>query len=126
MNRSIVVNDCSILTDYYGDDNEDDENHLSGLSLPPKPGKILYPYFILLEIQPIEISQHNTKRRTYFLKLNMLPIHSTATSSLRYGVSTTATAAICDGFIADLVMGKILFPDSLYLAKNKNKLQRAR
>ena len=60
-NRSVVVNDGSVLTDC-----EDDENHLSGLSLPPKPGKILYPYFILLEIQPIEISQRDTKRRTYF------------------------------------------------------------
>ena len=56
----------------------------------------------------------------------MLPIYSTVTSSLRFSVSATATAVICDGFIADLVMGKILSPDSLYLAKNKNKLQRAR
>ena len=64
--------------------------------------------------------------RREFRKLNMLPLHSTATSSIRYGVSTTANAAIFDEFIADLVRGGIISPDSLYLAKNKNKLQRAR
>ena len=65
-------------------------------------------------------------RRKEVGKRNLLPIPSTAEASLRFEVYSTAAAAICDGFLADLIRGKILTQDSSYLALDKCKLQRAR
>ena len=41
-------------------------------------------------------------------------------------MSSTAAAAICNGFLADLIKGGILSKESAYLALDKCKMQRAR
>ena len=51
-------------------------------------------------------------------------ITQTAGASLRYGVSSTAAAAICSGFPADQSKSQILAPDKMYLAVDKSKVAR--
>ena len=92
------------------------------LPTPPVPGELLHPE------QPLENENGNRKgaRRKKVGKRNLLPISSTTEASLRFDVSSTAAAAICNGFLADLIRGKVVPPDSTYLARDKCKLQRAR
>lgn len=59
-------------------------------------------------------------------KRNLLSIPSTATASLRYGVSPAATAAIASGFLQDLIQAGILSGDHAYLACDPFKVSRAR
>ena len=59
-------------------------------------------------------------------KNNLLPIPSTATASLRYGVFPAATAAIASGFLQDLIQAGILSGDHAYLACGPFKVSRAR
>ena len=57
---------------------------------------------------------------------NYLDISQTAAASLRYGVSSTATAAICSGFLSDQIRGKIISQDKQYLVVDKKKVMRAK
>ena len=59
-------------------------------------------------------------------KRNYLDITYTASASLRYGVSSTATAAICSSFLADLINGKVLPSECEHLAVDKYKVMRAK
>ena len=103
-------------------EDEDSEPDLPDLPTPPVPGELLHPE------QPLENENGSKKgaRRKEVVKRNLLPISSTAEASLRFDVSSTAAAAICNGFLADLIRGKVVPPDSTYLALDKCKLQRAR
>ena len=53
-------------------------------------------------------------------------IPNTAAASLQYNISATATAAVVDGFIQDLIKSGILTPEHSFLALDKGKVQRAR
>jgi hypothetical protein len=103
-------------------EDEDSEPDLPDLPTPPVPGELLHPE------QPEEDENGKKKgaRRKEVGRRNLLPISSTAEASLRFDVSSTAAAAICNGFLADLIRGKMIPPDSSYLALDKCKLQRAR
>ena len=57
---------------------------------------------------------------------NYLDLSNTAAASLRYGVSSTASAALCSSFLADLIKGKVLPPEYEYLAVDKSKVARAK
>ena len=59
-------------------------------------------------------------------KKNYLDLSKTAGASLRFGVSSSATAAVCTGFLADQIKGEILPPEMAYLAVDKFKIQRAK
>ena len=60
------------------------------------------------------------------MKRNYLDLTQTAGASLRYGVSSTATAAIRSGFLADQIKGTIIPSDNIYLAVDNNKVARVK
>ena len=57
---------------------------------------------------------------------NTMPIPNTVKASLRYDISSTATAAIASGFLKDLIVAGHLGPDLSYLSCDPSKLMRAR
>ena len=57
---------------------------------------------------------------------NFLDISQSASAALRYGVSSTAAAAITSGYLADLIKGGVVSPEISYLAVDKNKMSRAK
>ena len=59
-------------------------------------------------------------------KRNLMPIKNTAEASLRYQVSSTATAVICTAFLKDLIESNHLSDDMKYLALDKKKVLRAK
>ena len=59
-------------------------------------------------------------------KKNFLEISQSASAALRYGVSSTAAAAITSGYLADLIKGGVVNPEISYLAVDKNKMSRAK
>ena len=97
---------------------EDDED------VPSKPGELLCEPEVSVEdeVGPSTADQPGADK----LRRNYLDVSQTAGASLRYGVSSTATAAICSGIFSDQIRGKVLSPDSEYLAVDKNKIARAR
>ena len=60
------------------------------------------------------------------LQRNYLDISSAAMASVRYGVSSTATAAIINGLLADLRRGNHLGEDKKYLICDSKKVFRAK
>ena len=92
-------------------EDEDSEPDLPDLPTPPVPGELLHPE------QPDEDDNGKKKgaRRKEVGRRNLLPISSTAEASLRFDVSSTAAAAICNGFLADLIRVKVVPPDSSFL-----------
>ena len=71
---------------------------------------------------PLEETQDDTGPTSDKMRGKYLDLTQTAGASLRYGVSSTATAAICSGFLADQIKGKILQPEKMYLVVDKNKV----
>ena len=57
---------------------------------------------------------------------NFLEISQSASAALRYGVSSTAAAAITSGYLADLIKGGVVNPEISYLAVDKSKMSRAK
>jgi hypothetical protein len=103
-------------------EDEDSEPDLPDLPTPPVPGELLHPE------QPDEDDTGKKKgaRRKEVGRISLLPMSSTAEASLRFDVSSTAAAAICNEFLADLNREKVVAPDSSFLALDKCNLQRAR
>ena len=93
---------------------EDDED-----VRPNKFGDLLGDQDILLKE-----TQDDTGLTSDKMKNNYLDLTQTAGASLKYGVSSTATAGICSGFLADQIKGKILPPAKMYLAVDKSKVAR--
>ena len=103
-------------------DSDDNQPKLCDLPPLPAPGELL----CTTENEADKGGQETGARRKEVVKRNLLSVPSTAESSLRFDVSPTATAAICNGFLADLIRAGILPPESEYLTMDKCKLQRAR
>lgn len=61
-----------------------------------------------------------------YLKRNYLDISSAAVASVRFGVSSTATAAIINGLLADLVKAGHLVEDKKHLICDSKKVFRAK
>ena len=57
---------------------------------------------------------------------NMIAVLNTASASLRYNVSPAAAAAVCTGYLQDLIAAGHVSPDLAYLACDPSKLVRAR
>ena len=86
------------------ENSEDDEDVRTN-----EPGDLLGDHDI-----PLKETQDDTGLTTDKMKKNLT---QTAGASLRNGVSSTATSAICSGFLADQIKGKILPPEKMYLAR---------
>ena len=94
------------------ENSEDDED-----VRPNEPGDLLGDQDI-----PLKETQDDTGLTSDKMKKNYLDLTQTAGAFIRYGVSATATAAICSGFLADQIKGKILQPEKMYLVVDKNKV----
>ena len=66
-----------------------------------------------------------THKETEKLKRNTMHVSHAAAASLRYCVSSTATAAIMTGYLHDLISEGILTKEFRYLACDKSKVFRA-
>ena len=89
---------------------------------PSKPGEMLFvEQDTLAESTPADDSAGLDK-----LKRNYLDLSQTAGASLRYGVSSSAKAAIYSGLLSDQIRGKVLPPEKKYSAVDKNKIIRAK
>ena len=87
---------------------------------PSKPGELIG------EEEPIPEDTLDEGSGSDKVNRNYLDISQTAAASLRYGVSSTATAAICSGFLSDQIRGKIISQDKQYLVVDKKKVMRAK
>ena len=58
-----------------------------------------------------DLAERDPNQESEKTRRNYLDLSNTAAASLRYGVSSTATAALCSSFLADLIKGKVLPPE---------------
>ena len=58
-----------------------------------------------------DLAERDPDQESDKTRRNYLDLSNTAAASLRYGVSSTATAALCSSFLADLIKGKVLPPE---------------
>ena len=74
----------------------------------------------------VKVGGQERDKRGEVGRRNMMPIPNTAAASLRYNVSPSATAALVDEFLQDLIKSGVFTPEHSYLALDKSKVQRAR
>ena len=101
--------------------------------LPPPPGE---PMFLDLDsVDPSEKEEDDTQQEEIKtkrkiskenLKRNLLAIPNTSEASIRYGLSSTQTAAIASAYLLDLIDGGQLTQEAKSVTLDSSKVKRGR
>ena len=100
---------------------------------PIQPGDVMFPDIDIVDMSNLDDqiegqkeAKPKRKRESEIFKRNLLPIPNTSEASLRYGLSSTETAAVASVYLLDLIKGGHLTEEARHLTLDSAKVKRGR